>query len=156
MMGLTRLQTRYTAYKTTSAEEFNSASRSVKPGLIAAGIVSAWRVVAECARAKLIPIQDMGCHSAAVVGCRVQGKTIGRGRLSHTNRDQFGISGPWWYAAGACVQVLLFAMIAAKLKQNAPCEHPMTFYGYLLTLTHSCSHFPRDHQRCAKQWRRLT
>ncbi|KAL9938387.1 hypothetical protein V8E36_003010 [Tilletia maclaganii] len=33
---------------------------------------------------------------------------------------KFGISGPWWYAAGATLQVLLFAAIAAKLKINAP------------------------------------
>ncbi|KAL9938383.1 hypothetical protein V8E36_003006, partial [Tilletia maclaganii] len=33
---------------------------------------------------------------------------------------KFGISGLWWYAAGATLQVLLFAAIAAKLKINAP------------------------------------
>lgn len=42
MVGIAKLQTRYTSHKTSSAEEFNSASRSVPPGLIAAGIVSAW------------------------------------------------------------------------------------------------------------------
>ncbi|KAJ3517073.1 hypothetical protein NLJ89_g741 [Agrocybe chaxingu] len=34
-----------------------------------------------------------------------------------------GISGPWWYGAGATVQILLFAMLAAKLKMNAPYAH---------------------------------
>jgi len=42
MLGLTALQSRYTGFSPKSADEFNSASRSVKPGLIAAGIVSAW------------------------------------------------------------------------------------------------------------------
>lgn len=59
MVGLTFLQNRYTSYKVrrrpppstldshlliqaSSAEEFTSASHSVKPGLIASGIVSAW------------------------------------------------------------------------------------------------------------------
>jgi len=42
MVGLTAMQTRYTGFSPKSADEFNSASRSVKPGLIAAGIVSAW------------------------------------------------------------------------------------------------------------------
>ncbi|KAI0944312.1 hypothetical protein AcW1_002055 [Taiwanofungus camphoratus] len=42
MMGLSTLQNRYTSYKITTSEEFNTASRSVKPGLIASGIVSAW------------------------------------------------------------------------------------------------------------------
>ena len=41
MTGLTWAQHRYTPFKGT-ADEFNTASRSVKPGLIAAGIVSAW------------------------------------------------------------------------------------------------------------------
>lgn len=42
MLLLTFLQTRYTAYSPGRSDEFNSASRSVKPGLIASGIVSAW------------------------------------------------------------------------------------------------------------------
>ncbi|KAH9949092.1 Sodium:solute symporter family-domain-containing protein [Amylocystis lapponica] len=42
MAGLSTLQNRYTSYKIATSEEFNTASRSVKPGLIASGIVSAW------------------------------------------------------------------------------------------------------------------
>ncbi|KAG6848408.1 hypothetical protein H0H93_000456, partial [Arthromyces matolae] len=42
MLGLTAIQSRYTPYKSSNSEEFSSASRSVKPGLIASGIVSAW------------------------------------------------------------------------------------------------------------------
>ncbi|EIW86873.1 Na+/solute symporter [Coniophora puteana RWD-64-598 SS2] len=42
MMGLSALQNRYTSFKIGTSEEFNTASRSVKPGLIASGIVSAW------------------------------------------------------------------------------------------------------------------
>ncbi|PCH38693.1 Na+/solute symporter [Wolfiporia cocos MD-104 SS10] len=42
MMGLSTLQNRYTSYKIGTSEEFNTASRSVEPGLIASGIVSAW------------------------------------------------------------------------------------------------------------------
>jgi Na+/proline symporter len=42
MIGITALQARYTAFSPKNSEEFSSASRSVKPGLIAAGIVSAW------------------------------------------------------------------------------------------------------------------
>jgi hypothetical protein len=34
MLGLTWLQNRYTTFSTQQAEEFNTASRSVKPGLI--------------------------------------------------------------------------------------------------------------------------
>lgn len=33
---------------------------------------------------------------------------------------KLGVSGSYWYAAGATVQVLIFALVAAKLKSNAP------------------------------------
>jgi len=89
MVGLTAIQTRYTGFSPKSADEFNSASRSVKPGLIAAGIVSAWTWAATL------------LQSSAVA-------------------YRYGISGPWWYGAGATIQVLLFAQLSAKLKLNAP------------------------------------
>ncbi|KAF8218018.1 urea transporter [Mycena galopus ATCC 62051] len=92
MIGLTAMQARYTPFSPRSSEEFSSASRSVKPGLIAAGIVSAWTWAATL------------LQSSAVA-------------------YKYGISGPWWYGAGATIQVLLFAMIAAKLKLNAPYAH---------------------------------
>ncbi|PSR74673.1 hypothetical protein PHLCEN_2v9654 [Hermanssonia centrifuga] len=92
MLGLTAIQARYTGFSPKSSEEFNSASRSVKPGLIASGIVSAWTWAATL------------LQSSAVA-------------------YKFGISGPWWYGAGATVQVLLFAQLAAKLKLNAPRAH---------------------------------
>lgn len=46
MIGITTLQGRYTSFSPRSAEEFSTASRSIKPGLIAAGIVSAWTTAA--------------------------------------------------------------------------------------------------------------
>ncbi|WVQ97980.1 hypothetical protein IAU59_005100 [Kwoniella sp. CBS 9459] len=92
MVGITKIQNRYTSHKASSAEEFTSASRSVPPGLIAAGIVSAWTWAATLLQ-------------------------------SSATAYKFGISGPWWYASGAAIQILLFAMIASKLKQNAPHCH---------------------------------
>ncbi|KDQ61991.1 hypothetical protein JAAARDRAFT_76835 [Jaapia argillacea MUCL 33604] len=92
MVGLTAIQTRYTGFSPKNSEEFSSASRSVKPGLIASGIVSAWTWAATL------------LQSSAVA-------------------YRYGISGPWWYGAGATVQVLLFAQLAAKLKLNAPHAH---------------------------------
>ncbi|KAG8936949.1 hypothetical protein FRC02_009086 [Tulasnella sp. 418] len=92
MLLLTAIQKRYTPFSPSNAEEFSSASRSVKPGLIAAGIVSAWTWAATL------------LQSSAVA-------------------YRYGISGPYWYAAGATVQVLLFAQLAAKLKLNAPNVH---------------------------------
>ncbi|KAI0685361.1 urea transporter [Cytidiella melzeri] len=92
MIILTSIQARYTGFSPKSADEFNSASRSVKPGLIASGIVSAWTWAATL------------LQSSAVA-------------------YKYGISGPWWYGAGATIQVLLFAQLAAKLKMNAPRAH---------------------------------
>ncbi|GAA5857573.1 hypothetical protein JCM8547_004278 [Rhodosporidiobolus lusitaniae] len=110
MIGLTWMQNRYTDAKTSDAAEFASASHSVKPGLIATGIVSAWTWAATLLQS-----------SATAYRC--------------------GISGAWWYAAGATVQVLLFAQNAAKLKMNAPGAHTFVevlrtrWPGYLTHLT---------------------
>jgi len=42
MLILTTLQTKFSRYSPSSSEEFSSASRSIKPGLVCCGIVSAW------------------------------------------------------------------------------------------------------------------
>lgn len=39
---------------------------------------------------------------------------------------KFGISGPFWYAAGATVQVLLFAVLAVEIKRKCPTIHTFT------------------------------
>lgn len=36
---------------------------------------------------------------------------------------QYGVSGPFWYASGATIQVLLFGVIAINLKKIAPSAH---------------------------------
>ncbi|PNW79617.1 hypothetical protein CHLRE_08g360250v5 [Chlamydomonas reinhardtii] len=36
---------------------------------------------------------------------------------------KFGVAGPFWYAAGATVQVLLFAILAVEIKRKAPTIH---------------------------------
>jgi Na+/proline symporter len=56
MIGLTAVQARYTPFSPRSSEEFSSASRSVKPGLIAAGIVSAWTWAATLVCPLFLPI----------------------------------------------------------------------------------------------------
>ncbi|CAO2648950.1 Nn.00g098990.m01.CDS01 [Neocucurbitaria sp. VM-36] len=92
MMFISHLQNRYTKYSTHQSEEFNTASRSVKPGLIASGIVSAWTWAATL----------------------LQSSTV-----AYT----YGVAGPFWYAAGATVQILMFSILACKVKQNAPRCH---------------------------------
>lgn len=36
---------------------------------------------------------------------------------------QYGVSGPFWYASGATIQVLLFGVLAISLKKVAPSAH---------------------------------
>jgi Na+/proline symporter len=36
---------------------------------------------------------------------------------------QYGVSGPFWYASGATVQVLLFGIMAIEIKRKAPNAH---------------------------------
>ena len=99
MVGITFLQNRYTMYSTGQSEEFNTASRNVKPGLIAAGIVSSWT------------------WSATLL-------------TSSTFAYSYGICGPMWYGASGTFQILLFGLIAIKIKANAPGAH--TFPEILL------------------------
>lgn len=94
MLSLTWLQNRYTNFSTHRAEEFNTASRSVKPGLISAGIVSSWT------------------WSATLL-------------TSSTFAYEYGVCGPMWYAATGTLQILLFGLIAIKIKSNAPGAHTM-------------------------------
>lgn len=98
MITLTHLQNKHTRFSTHRSEEFNTASRSVKPGLIAAGIVSAWTWAATLLQ-------------------------------SSTVAYQYGVAGPFWYAAGATVQIFVFSVLACKVKMNAPRCH--TYLGEL-------------------------
>ena len=112
MLFVTWLQNRYTTFSTRQAEEFNTASRSVKPGLIAAGIVSSWT------------------WSATLL-------------TSSTFAYNFGVSGAMWYGAMGSLQILLFAMIAVKIKANAAGAHTMpeivmARHGKIAHLTYLC------------------
>ncbi|KAJ6615145.1 Sodium:solute symporter family-domain-containing protein [Mycena sp. CBHHK59/15] len=93
MLGITKLTTRYSEHSaSSSSEEYTSASRSLKPGLIASGIVSAATWAATLLQASTV--------------CLV-----------------YGLSGPWWYAAGSSTQIMAFAQNAIQLKLNAPGAH---------------------------------
>ncbi|KIJ68206.1 hypothetical protein HYDPIDRAFT_124416 [Hydnomerulius pinastri MD-312] len=92
MMGLSTLQNRYTSYKIATSEEFNTASRSVKPGLIASGIVSAWTWAATLLQ-------------------------------SSTVTYEYGLSGGYYYAAGATIQIFIMAVLAVRVKMIAPYCH---------------------------------
>jgi len=77
---------------TQTSEMFNTAGRTIKTGLTAAAIVSAWTWAATLLQ-------------------------------SSTVAYQYGVSGPFWYAAGASIQVLLFGILAIELKRKAPSAH---------------------------------
>ncbi|GAO46147.1 urea transporter [Saitoella complicata NRRL Y-17804] len=57
MACISMVQNRYTSFNTHSSEEFNTASRSVKPGLIASGIVSAWTWAATLLQSSTVAYQ---------------------------------------------------------------------------------------------------
>ncbi|OLL24303.1 putative urea active transporter 1 [Neolecta irregularis DAH-3] len=91
MNATTSLLKRYTG-ETQTSEQFNTANRSVKTGLVAAAVVSSWTWAATL-------LQSSGVAY------------------------RYGVSGPFWYAAGATVQILLFAVLAIELKRRAPNAH---------------------------------
>ena len=86
-----KLEEKYLGVKETS-EWFNTAGRTIKTGLTAAAIVSAWTWAVTLLQ-------------------------------SSTVAFQYGVSGPFWYAAGASIQVLLFGILAIELKRKAPNAH---------------------------------
>ena len=86
-----KIEEKYLGVNQTS-EMFNTAGRTIKTGLTAAAIVSAWTWAATLLQ-------------------------------SSTVAYQYGISGPFWYAAGASIQVLLFGILAIELKRKAPNAH---------------------------------
>ncbi len=36
---------------------------------------------------------------------------------------QYGVSGPFWYAGGATIQIILFGILAVQIKMKAPSAH---------------------------------
>lgn len=61
---------------------------------------------------------------------------------------RYGVSGPFWYASGATVQILLFATIAIELKRRAPNAHVSIVYlaPREARLTGVILDLPRSHQ----------
>ncbi len=85
------LEARYGGMKVTS-EQFNTAGRTVKTGLIAAVVCSQWTWAATL------------LQSSNVAWL-------------------YGVSGPFWYGAGASVQILLFGILSIEIKRKAPQAH---------------------------------
>ncbi|WP_165997418.1 sodium:solute symporter family protein [Bacillus sp. Cs-700] len=68
----------------------------------------------------------VGLTSASIIAAWTWAATL---MMSSSTGYQYGISGPYWYAAGACIQVLLFAIVAIQLKRRAPNAH--TFLEFI-------------------------
>ncbi|KAI4729924.1 solute symporter family transporter [Aureobasidium sp. EXF-10728] len=134
MMGISYLQNKYTQFNTKTSEEFNTASRSIKPGLIASGIVSAWSVVFSKADVLLDSqlrkcadftfAQDMGSYiatklygSISIWRCWTFLVATSPSSLSNLSLTKSR------YAAGATIQILMFSILACKVKMNAPRAH---------------------------------
>lgn len=52
---------------------------------------------------------------------------------------KYGVSGPFWYASGATVQIILFATLAIELKRKAPNAH--TFLEVIRARYGPATHF---------------
>ncbi|KAK0335287.1 urea active transporter [Friedmanniomyces endolithicus] len=61
-----------------------------------------------------------GLVSSAVVSSWTWAATL---LQSSSVSSKYGVSGPFWYASGATVQVILFATLAIELKRKAPNAH---------------------------------
>jgi Na+/proline symporter len=104
-----------------TSENFNTASRSVGTGLIAAVVVSQW--TCECAGWELLIVPEgywywLTLSSSNV--CVAGAATIWQ---SASVSYQYGVSGPYAYASGACIQVLIFSLMSVQVKLNAPNAH---------------------------------
>jgi len=98
---MVKAETKWLGTRKTS-EWFYTAGRTIKTGLIASSIVSAWTWAATLLQ-------------------------------SSTVTFEFGIAGSFWYAAGASIQVILFAILAIELKRRAPMTHTfpeMIYFRY--------------------------
>ncbi|OES44794.1 sodium:solute symporter family protein [Domibacillus iocasae] len=67
-----------------------------------------------------------GLASASIIAAWTWAATL---MMSSATGYQYGISGPYWYAAGATIQILLFAIVAIHLKRKAPNAH--TFLEFI-------------------------
>ena len=87
------LEYKYTDSKRTS-EQFNTAGRTIKTGLVANVICSQWTWAATVLQSSNVAWQ-------------------------------YGVSGPFWYASGATIQIILFGILAVEIKRKAPNAHTL-------------------------------
>ena len=97
-----------------TSEMFSTAGRTVKTGLVASAVVSSWTWYE-------YSLHSFLCASVLMlIGCLSRAATL---LQSSGVAYRYGVSGPFWYASGATVQILLFATLAIELKRKAPNAH---------------------------------
>ena len=69
---------------------------------------------------RLIETVRTGLIASAVVSSWTWAATL---LHSSSVAYSYGISGPFWYASGATVQIILFCVVAIELKRRAPFAH---------------------------------
>ena len=76
-----------------------------------------------------------GLVAASVVSAWTWAATL---LQSSTVTYEFGVGGLFWYAAGASIQIVLFAIVAIELKRKAPSSHtfPEIIYARFGKSTH--------------------
>jgi hypothetical protein len=72
---------------------------------------------------------DLGSNVASILGRGIQVRYVSRRLNGQYGPAKFsaGVSGPFWYASGATVQIFLFATLAIELKRRAPNAHVSLF-----------------------------
>jgi hypothetical protein len=121
MIGITALQSRYTPFSPNSSEEFSSASRSVKPGLIAAGIVSAWTWAATLVSLTFVLFGVSRRLTSAEVTASKQRCSLQVWYVNVVCNPTFliiysGVSGPWWYGGKILTRCLVLLLNRMSLK----------------------------------------
>lgn len=105
MNVITWIQSKFSRYSPNSAAEFTAASRSLKTGLVVAGILSSCTYL-HYSVTKPVLIGFVGTWSLTLL-------------QSATQSYNMGISGGYWYAVGGTLQIAIFSVIASKVKMNA-------------------------------------
>lgn len=123
MTGVTWIQSKFSKYSPNSASEFSAASRSLKTGLVVAGIISSCNIHSICIVLYLFTALSIGTWSLTLL-------------QSATQSYLLGVSGGYWYvlivllikrlasivcryAVGGVIPIAIFSLIASKIKINA-------------------------------------
>ncbi|KAJ3335703.1 hypothetical protein HDU83_009947, partial [Entophlyctis luteolus] len=108
--------------QTETSESFSTANRALKSGIIASSIVSAWTWAATL-------LQSSSGRSRRRFPDSALTDILCLPRLPVAY--DYGVAGPFWYASGATIQVLLFTILAIEIKKKAPNCHTFLEIIYL-------------------------